>query len=210
MADTGIVILAAGSSLRMGVPKQLLQYKGKSFLQHMTGQALNAPGAAVVAVVANDKSIIDELHGNPGLTIAINEAAEEGMASSIRIGLGALLQKEPGIQSCIFIVCDQPFVTTELLQKIITEAQNGVHGIVACSYDDTFGVPALFKKVYFRELLQLKGQEGAKKLLKMFSGDMSVVSFPPGKTDIDTPEDYNNLLQGIYNKNISPGPGTIQ
>jgi len=93
-----------------------------------------------------------------------NKDWQEGIASSIRSGLNTVLEYEPGTDAVIFMVCDQPYVTGELLKEIMTAHESSGKDIVASSYAGTVGIPALFSKSYFDALRQLKGDEGAKKL----------------------------------------------
>jgi len=96
----------------------------------------------------------------------------------------------------IIAVSDQPFVTATLFSDLIKIVENTSKGIAASSYDNTLGTPVLFQKQYFEHLLNLKGSEGAKKLLKLFKEDVAKVPFPLGRIDIDTKEDYANLING--------------
>ena len=89
------------------------------------------------------------------------------------------------------MVCDQPFVSVALLNELIDACNTSGDDIIACSYSNTIGTPALFSKNYFPALLALQGDEGAKKLLKQYNGSVGVVSFPKGNIDIDTIQDYN-------------------
>jgi molybdenum cofactor cytidylyltransferase len=119
-----------------------------------------------------------------------NDGWEEGIASSIRCGLNALLEIMPDIEHAIFMVCDQPFVTARLLNELVEVCADTGSDIVACAYGGTVGTPALFSKNYFPALLELQGDEGAKKLLKQYSDAVGVISFPKGDIDIDTMKDY--------------------
>ncbi|CAG5004028.1 Nicotine blue oxidoreductase [Dyadobacter sp. CECT 9275] len=195
--STGIVILAAGSSSRLGEPKQLLQYRGKSLIRQVTESALMAIGSPVVVVTGcYQKEILEVLEPLPIFPIR-NDAWQEGMASSIRTGLEELFRLFPSIQQVILAVSDQPFVTAELLTALITKAIENDNGIIASYYDDTAGTPVLFKKKYFASLMSLEGAQGAKKILKQFKNDITYLSFPAGGTDIDTQVDYQNLINGI-------------
>jgi molybdenum cofactor cytidylyltransferase len=113
------------------------------------------------------------------------------MASSIRIGIRQIRQLEPKITSVILMLCDQPFVDASLLDQLVKK--KSLTGIVASGYNGITGAPVLFDAAYFDELLLLKGQEGAKKLLLKYPDDIDAVSFPLGSIDIDTMEDYEKL-----------------
>ncbi|GAA4423962.1 hypothetical protein GCM10023188_03240 [Pontibacter saemangeumensis] len=189
----GIVILAAGASSRMGKPKQELLYKGETLLQHAVKAAVSTSCEPVVVVLgANTEVRLPASDGKTVLT-AINPKWQEGLSSSIRCGLSALLAAAPQAESVLFMVCDQPFVEAALLESLLHTKSAGRKGIVACQYKDTFGTPVLFDKAYFDELLYLRGKEGAKKLLFRHSEHVASVSFPLGAIDVDTPEDYAAL-----------------
>jgi len=93
----------------------------------------------------------------------------------------------------ILMVCDQPHVSVEHLQQLMQQKLDTGKGIVASYYKNTMGVPVLFDKLFFPELLALKGQEGAKKLLLQFEQEVAAVPFPLGEVDVDTREDYERL-----------------
>jgi molybdenum cofactor cytidylyltransferase len=190
---TGLIILAAGQSSRMGRPKQNLQYKGKSLLQHAVHTAMASECRPIVVVLgAYAANILTGIKNEPIIVIH-NPQWAEGMASSIRAGI-AELEKQEDIDSAIIMLCDQPFVDAALINNLIQLKTKSGKGIVACAYQNTLGVPVLFDKSYFAQLLFLKGNEGAKKLLTQYGNDLAAIPFAPGDIDIDTPTDYNKLL----------------
>ena len=117
------------------------------------------------------------------------------MASSIVKGLNELLRLNPNVEECILAVCDQPFVTSLVFENLIKEYHKTGKEITASAYSETLGTPVLFHKKYFDELLDLKGQEGAKKLIKKYQNDVVSIPFEKGSIDIDTEEDYNKLFE---------------
>jgi molybdenum cofactor cytidylyltransferase len=188
---TGIIILAAGSSSRLGRPKQNLIYKGETLLQRAVNITLASTCDVVVVVLGANEEIIKPTIESLAITTIRNPDWQEGMASSIRTGINTLKQGGQNIDSVILMLCDQPFVDTELLNQLIQKKQ--AKGITACTYKDTIGPPVLFDKKYFDELLLLKGHEGAKKLILKYPGDVETIPFPLGAVDIDTMEDYEKL-----------------
>lgn len=128
-------------------------------------------------------------------SIVYNERWQEGMASGIVTGIAKLLLLDITVEGVLLAVCDQPFVTTELLQQLQQKKAESGKGIVACTYANTVGTPVLFDRKYFPSLQQLKGSEGAKELLKMYEDDLATIFFPNGSFDIDTEEEYKNLLK---------------
>ena len=190
---TGLIILAAGPSTRLGKSKQLLQYKGESLIRRAVRTGAEAGCDPIIVVLgANSEKIETEI--DPQTAHVVNNIAwEEGMGSSIRTGLSKLLKLKPQIEEMIIMLCDQPFADSALLKKLIRKRSSTGKEIVACEYGDTVGVPVLYSKICFPELLALKGDQGAKKLLLRHQQEVTTVSFPEGIIDIDTAEDYEAL-----------------
>lgn len=192
---TGLILLAAGASTRLGKPKQELLFEGQTLLQRATQAAVDSVCSPVVLVLSPNSDIsLPESEDTAVITVQ-NQEWEEGMASSIRCGLNKLLAVEPDITSCIFMVCDQPYANQALLNKLVQVKNESGKSIVACGYKDTLGTPVLFDKTFFPELLALKGQEGAKKVIFKQNDAVASVTFSLGAIDIDTAEDYTKLLR---------------
>lgn len=191
---TGVVILAAGASSRLGRPKQDLIYKGKTLLQHAVNAAIGLGSGPVVLVLGADTSAdMPELDSK--MITVHNADWQQGMSTSIRAGI-TQLQKTAGISGAIIMLCDQPFANAELLKNILQKKNDTGKGIVACAYNNTLGVPVYFARGYFTHLLALQGHEGAKKLISAYADDTAAVNFEQGGVDIDTMDDYERLVQG--------------
>ncbi len=192
--NVGIIILAAGNSSRLGQPKQLLEYKGFTLLRNTILQAKLVPKSTVIIVTGAYKQLMDKELSSIATNTVYNPYWESGMASSIAIGLHKLLALNPKIKTCIFTVCDQPFLTTAVFINLLNEHIETDKGIISSFYAETLGVPALFSEKYFESLFNLKGQEGAKKIIKKYKDDMISIPFEKGTIDIDTIDDYTNLI----------------
>ena len=198
--NCAIIILAAGMSSRMGSPKQLLAYKGKSLLQHAADAALQTSIRPVVIVVgANSDAVKKQIEGMK-VVVVENEGWQEGIASSLRCGLTAVQKMSADVDGIIFMVCDQPFITKLLLDCLLQAQLETGLPIVASSYEDKLGTPALFHKNFFAELSELKGDTGAKNLIRQFKDQVTTVAFPKGNIDIDTAADYEALKQNLMQK----------
>lgn len=191
---TGIIILAAGNSSRLGRPKQLLKYKDSTLLKNTISEALKLEDSFLIVVTGSNHHLIEKELNSPEILFSFNPEWENGMSSSIVKGIDELLLQNPDCEQCILAVCDQPFVTSSIFENLINEAIKTGKGIVASAYSETLGTPVLFQKKYFQELLDLNGQEGAKKLIKKYTEDVVSVSFEKGNIDIDTEEDYSKLI----------------
>ena len=187
-----IIILAAGASSRMGLPKQNLNYKGETLLQLAVKSALAASETVLVVLGANREDIEYSIKDQP-IDILYNTAWAEGMASSIRLAIDKLQTDYLQVDSVLLMLCDQPYVDADLLNKLLAEASASDKGIVASAYNDTLGVPVVFKASYFPYLVALKGHEGAKNLLMQHADDVVSIPFPLGGVDIDTLQDWEKL-----------------
>ncbi|WP_293313113.1 nucleotidyltransferase family protein [Pedobacter sp. UBA5917] len=192
--DTAIIILAAGNSSRMGKPKQLLNYKGKTLLQTVINEALKTHNTQIIVVLGSNAEEILAKHQNNQVDFVINKNWESGMASSIVAGLSSLIEKNTKIKNIIIAVADQVFIKMSTFNNLIEKHIKTGKNIIASSYAQTIGTPVFFGKDYFDALLSLKGTEGAKKLLKQYPLDVETVVFEGGEIDIDTATDYNNLI----------------
>ncbi len=191
-ATTGIIILAAGESSRLGYPKQIAVYKDKTLLQHAIDAALTAKVEKQVLVLGANKDEIKKTFRGDSIPNIPNQDWQKGMASTMQKGLDYLLKFNAPDQ-VIIMLCDMPFVDAKLLKKLIATQKKTGKGIVACEYSDTIGVPILFTKTYFKELKALSGDEGAKKVALAHDSDCARVAFPMGKVDVDTEADLRDL-----------------
>ena len=142
----GIVVLAAGASTRLGKPKQLLQYHGKTLLCHSVNEAINAKADAVVVMLGKNADIFQKEIDKEKVRVVVNKDWEEGMASSVRLGLDNLLTGKPYMDAVIFMVCDQPHISSSILDELIITQQKTTRQIVTCNYGESIGPPALFHK----------------------------------------------------------------
>ena len=193
---TGIVLLAAGASSRMGAPKQLLKVKGISLIRRAAEQALDSGCQPVVVVLgANADLIAPELDGLT-IDIAVNRDWKMGMSSSILCGLKSLLCANPTLESVILFLADQPNITATSLRRLTTAHVQSGSQLVAAAYSGPIGTPALFSRIHFNELLQIEGQGGAKSLLERHAPCVLPIEFPEAACDLDTPEDVADFVEG--------------
>jgi molybdenum cofactor cytidylyltransferase len=189
MADVAAIILAAGGSSRFGRPKQLEHVSGRSLVQNAVSAAIEARCYPVVLVIGNEGDrVAAEVAGND-VAIAKNPNWHDGIASSIRIGGQFLREKAPETAGAVLMVCDQPYVTSKILCELIYQWRATGKPIVASTYSKTLGVPALFGRSCFDELLRLDGDSGAKPIIFKDKARVEEVLFPEGAHDIDTEED---------------------
>lgn len=190
--NIAIIILAAGSSSRLGRPKQLLKFNGNTLLQNSITTALKTSKNVNVVLGANEKLIRPTISTFP-IDIILNKNWKEGMSSSIRAGMSFLENKN--YHAVLIMLCDQPYVDEFLLEKMIATFRKNESPIVAAKYEGKIGVPAIFDVSFFSKLKILKGQKGAKALIISNLGKTEKLVFEKGKIDIDTEEDWRNFNQ---------------
>ena len=188
----GVVVLAAGGSSRMGSPKQLLFYGGQTLIRRAAETALRSSSQRVVVVVGSRaQHMRDELDGL-SLSVVENRDWQTGMSSSIRAGLEELAPVDP--DGIVIMLCDQPFVTPTLLNKLVETHNLTGRPIVASSYKEIHGVPAFFSRELFPKLSALTADEGARRLILEHPELVASVNFPPASIDIDTPQEHLQFL----------------
>jgi molybdenum cofactor cytidylyltransferase len=188
------VILAAGASTRMGTPKQLLQFQGRSLLRSVTETAIAAQCSPIVIVLGARIELIQHEVSDLPVQVVENPEWQTGMGSSIRIGIQALIDRTTVVNGAILLLCDQPFLLPSLIRQLKSRYWSTQPSIVASTYQNTVGVPALFHAALFPELMQLNQLEGAKKVIQRHRHAVVTVDFPEGAIDIDTPQDYQRYL----------------
>jgi molybdenum cofactor cytidylyltransferase len=191
------VVLAAGSSTRFGKPKQFALFQGETFIRRIVAAAIEAGCAPVVAVTGEDSTqVTSELTGL-SVSIAMNPGWSSGVGSSIRVGVQRAMNLAPDLDAAVLLTCDQPFVTAPVLGQLIQLRLTSDKPIIASAYAETLGIPALFDRSCFPDLLGLKGDSGAKKIILARPHDVVSFDFPAGAIDIDTAADYKKLYQPL-------------
>jgi len=189
----GAVILAAGESSRLGQPKQLLRFQGKTLVRRMVEAASDADCSPIAVVLGSDfERIKEELNDNPGAVVE-NAEWRSGIGSSIRAGVRRLIDDAPDLEAILLLVCDQPFVDATSIKKLSAIRDETKKQIVASRYAETLGVPAMFGRSCFQELLSLHDGTGAKSIILRDPGRVGEFPFPDGAIDIDTAADSEKL-----------------
>ncbi len=185
------IILAAGGSTRLGSPKQLLDFRGRSLLRHAAETALAAGCRPVIVVLGSGANQLkDELAGLE-VCVVENPAWSQGMGTSIRRGIETLEMFVPAADGALLMLCDQPLVGSEALRSLVAACLPGK--IVAATYNDTVGVPAVFGRAFFDELRDLPAAAGAKPVLIRRAASVVEIVMPEAATDIDTRAQYEGL-----------------
>ena len=175
----------------MGQSKQLLPWSDGTLLSHVIKTANGSRANHVVIVLGDNEQVHRKAIENLPVSIVVNDQWSKGMGSSLKVGLAEARQIS---EAAMVMVCDQPFVTSEHLNNIIEHFNKTGQQVVASKYLDTIGVPALFGKTMFDELMKIADDEGARKIIAG-KKDVGVILLESG-ADLDTPEDYRNATMG--------------
>lgn len=182
------LILAAGSSSRLGRPKQLVKAHGKTLLERAAESAIEAGLEPVHVVLGACFDQINTSIAHLGVHICKNEQWQEGIGSSISAGMNSVTA-EKEYEGVLTMLCDQLHVNSAHLKTLINAFLKEEKGIIATEYANQPGVPALFSRKYFSLLQKLKGDEGAKKIIRRNPEDVHSILFEEAIRDIDTQED---------------------
>lgn len=209
MSTIGLMILAAGASTRMGTPKQLLLFQGRSLLRYIAEEAIASCCDPVVVVLGSQAERIKLEVDALALHIVENQQWTEGMGTSILTGMTALTAINQDLDAVVIILCDQPFVSHRLLNQLVEAYRATQSPIIASAYANILGVPALFDRSLFTELMTMNANIGAKFLINQHTKRVFQVSFPKGAIDLDTPAQYQQLLRDTTTVNLSSDIKTI-
>ncbi len=194
----GGLLLAAGGSSRLGTPKQLVIFQGKTLLRRAAETLTESECEPVIVVLGAEVEMSStELSGLP-VKVCVNENWRTGMSSSIKTGLNALLNIEPDLDAVMITLCDQPDVTTENINAFVAEFRGSQTQIVAAEYENIAGVPALFSRELFGKLLDLTGDKGARELIRQSSEGVVKLPLKVAAIDIDSIDDLNRLIPVEY------------
>ncbi len=189
----GAVVLAAGASTRLGQAKQRIEVSGESLLRRTARLALEAGCAPVVVVLGFEtERMRAELTGLETEAV-VNAEWREGMGSSLRCGVSALRAGNNMLGEVLLLVCDQPRLTADHLRALLAQHAAGSAAITASQYAGRAGVPAVFAAALVPELLECRGDQGAREVIRKDSGRVQAVAWPEGAVDVDRPEDLEIL-----------------
>jgi molybdenum cofactor cytidylyltransferase len=179
------VVLAAGTSTRMGTHKLLLPIGGEPLIRRTVRQVAEAGFEDVLVVLGFEHGRVLEALEGLAIRHALNPDYETGMGSSFRTAVGAL----PDSEAAMFALADQPLVTAAEYRQLAEAYRTHAPRIVSVRYGDVMAPPHLFDRRYFPELAAL--EHGARPVLLGHLADTTILRLPPELLlDVDTPEDY--------------------
>src|SRR4029077_13662500 len=157
--------------------------------------AIEAGCSPVVVVTGEDSAQVTSELTRSGVTIAMNPDWQFGLGSSIVVGIRNAMNLAPDLDAAVLLTCDQPFVTAAVLTQLMQLRLTTGKPVIASAYAETLGIPALFDRSCFPDLLRLNGDSGAKEIILAGPDDDASFDFPAGEIDSATAADYEKLDQ---------------
>lgn len=206
-AELWSLVLAAGGSRRLGAPKQLLRIRGRTLLSRIISAAEAVTPGRVVVVIGADalrmRLLIRRHHR--GTHSVDNSRWAKGMAGSLQVGLSVLPLRASAV---LLLLSDQPAVGAASLHRLIRAWRRRPGKAAAAVYAGVVGVPAILPRTLWKDARRLRGDEGARRLLRIEEMPFAAVHMPEAAWDIDTPEDLKRLRDGIrFTRQGSVGHG---
>ncbi len=192
-ARVGAVVLAAGSSRRLGQPKQLVPFRGEPLVRRAVFAALGAGADPVVAVIRSGDDAVAAALSDLPVELAENADAASGMGGSVRCGAAYLRASVPDLGAVLLLACDQPLVDAAYLEALLHAWRRTGRPIAASEYGGVPGVPVVVSAELVGELLAIEGDTGARDVVRRAPERVLTVAFPGGAVDVDTAEDLDRL-----------------
>ena len=187
------LVLAAGGSARLGTPKQLLPWGDTTLLGHVLEQVKERPFDQIFVVIgASGDEVLERVDLEAAIVVE-NPEWEEGMASSLRVGLDAVMRLSRADAVVIFLG-DQPDISDEVVTGLLDARRSTKRQAIVPKYRYVWGNPVVVERSLWPRLMSLNGDEGAKRLLQAHPEWVHEVWFeqrPP--RDVDTRADFDDL-----------------
>jgi len=192
----GAIVLAAGSSKRMGEPKQLLKFQGKTLVRRAVEAVVDAGCASVVVVVGNAAQAVEDELKDLRIQVAMNEQWQRGIGSSLRTGAELVLKLKPALDAIMIMLCDQPRVDAQTIRRLIDAHETSGKSVCISAFAGTMGPPVIVGSQFFAALQGLPDSWGAKAIWAAHPDQVLQVPAEEAAFDIDTPQDYAALSGG--------------
>ena len=195
------VVLAAGSSTRMGKNKLLFDLDGEPVVRRTVRQAIAAGLDPVIAVVGYEAELVQrELDGlHPPCRIVVNPGFERGINSSLKAGIAAV---PASCVAAVVMLADMPLVTGEMIATLVAQYRTSEAPLVISDYDGVNAPPMLYDRVLFEELRVMEGEGCGRQVVRRHLGSAVVVAWPVAAlTDLDVPGDYE-LVRSIVAESV--------
>jgi molybdenum cofactor cytidylyltransferase len=187
------VVLAGGSSTRMGENKLLFDLDGESVVRRVVRQAVAAGLDPVIVVLGHEAELIRrELDGlDSTCRTVVNPDYERGINSSLKSGIAALPATSAAV---VVMLADMPLVTTEMIATLVAQYRASTAPLVISDYEGVNAPPMLYDRVLFDELRVMEGEGCGRQVVRRHQADADVIAWPvDALTDLDVPSDYERV-----------------
>jgi molybdenum cofactor cytidylyltransferase len=189
------VVLAAGTSTRMGRNKLFLELEGKPLVRHVVERAAGAGFVPLLVVLGHEADLVQRPLEGIAYQPVMNPDYERGVNSSLRAGIRAA--SDTGAEAAVVVLADMPFVTTEMMTALIDRYRRGDAPLVVSDYGGVNAPPILYDGSLFGELAVSEGQGCGKHVVKKHRHEAEFISWPvEALADLDVPEDYDRMKVG--------------
>jgi molybdenum cofactor cytidylyltransferase len=194
MKNISAIVLAAGLSTRMGKFKQLLPFRGKTVIEALVEALIESNIESIVIVTGHRAKEVQQIIAQYKVDVIFNPNYNEGMHTSVMKGVEALSART---DKFMVVLGDQPHLKTKMVNDLIDFSRTSPKGIIVPSFSHRRGHPVLFDKKYIQPASNLNTNTGLKQLLKEHEEDIDYYIVPDSNIlfDIDTPDDYEELLK---------------
>jgi molybdenum cofactor cytidylyltransferase len=186
----GIVLLAAGGSVRLGQPKQLISIEGEALVRRTARRLLSLKPASLIVVTGCESTAVNVQLSDLPLQVVYNPDWQKGMGTSIAFGVKHLPKEVKGV---LIMLCDQWSVSQEDLKHLFEAWSEDISVVVTASWKDknsnVFGPPAIFPRTLFHELTSLTADQGAKRIIEIYRSNSTFISMENASLDLDEPGD---------------------
>lgn len=201
MKNIAILVLAAGKSSRMNTIKQLEKIDSKTLLEVTIDKVKPISSDNIFCVLGANADKIKRAISIENVTFILNKNYEIGLSSSIISGINYFKKKQLNFNGVFILLADQPAVEINYLKSMLILFQKNDGKIIASNYGKKLGVPVIFPEKYFKDLLLIKGDKGAKKFINDKKDETICSELQTNLIDIDTKEDLLLYKNTILTKN---------
>jgi molybdenum cofactor cytidylyltransferase len=185
------VVLAAGSSTRMGRNKLVLDLGGGTVVRRAVQAALEARLRPVVVVLGHEAERVRAEVADLACRVVMNPDHAQGVATSLHAGVRTVPDDAAAL---VVVLADMPFVTASMIDALVRRFRTTGAPVVVSRYGETEAPPTLFARPLFPELLATRGERGAREVALRHQREAAVVAFPPeALRDLDVAEDYERV-----------------
>lgn len=184
----GAILLAAGSSSRLGYPKQLVELEGELLVARQTRLLLALQPACVVVVTGAAREGVEQALAGLPVNLVHNDHWENGMGSSLACGVKAMPER---VRGALLLLCDLWRISGADLEKLVAAWNGTPLRAATAAWDGKTGPPVIFPRALFQRLGKLQGEQGARNVLRGFGGGVVEVALPNAAYDLDVSSDFS-------------------